>query len=345
LTIVIPALERLSKEGEEGRKKMTAVTRWTAFGLAILQSGAYYFFMKNSGFLRGNITGFTAVLNAAMIISVLIGGAMLVVWMGEEIDKKGISNGVSMIIFAGIIAKLPEMIRELYGYFMLGIQDKSFKLIVCAPIMLLLYIVMIVFVVYITNAERRVPVQYAKRVVGRRQYGGQSTYIPLKVNMSGVLPIIFASSFLAIPQMIKIFANIQDTTRFGKFLNFFNSRSMVYAIIYFVLIFAFTYFYSTIQVQPMEMANNIRKNSGAIPGIRPGKSTSDFIKRIVSKINFIGGLFLSIIAVLPIVFGIATGMNFALYGTSVIISVGVALETVQSMESQMMMRHYKGFLD
>jgi preprotein translocase subunit SecY len=344
LTAVIPALERLSKEGEEGQKKMQAITRWTALGLAVLQSVAYYIFMLNNDFLRSGLNTFESIVCALMIIAMLIAGAMLVVWMGEEIDRRGIGNGVSLLIFAGIVARLPQMMYELYVYFRLGIEQPNYAYLVGSPIMLVLYLAMIVAVVWMSAAERRVPVQYAKRVVGRKQYGGQNTHLPLKVNMAGVLPIIFASSFLSLPQMIKAFAGVSDTSTFGKILNVFHSRTPVYAILYFVLIFAFTYFYSTIQVNPMDMANNIRKNSGAVPGIRPGKPTADFIRKIVTKIDFVSGLFLAIIAVLPIIFGIVTGMNFAIYGTSVIIIVGVALELVQSMESQMMMRHYKGFL-
>jgi len=344
LTVVIPALERMAKEGEEGKKKMNRITKYVTMGLSLMMAIGYYV-----GYVQ-NILVFTsgpmAVLSAVVIIAVMVAGANLVVWLGEEITLKGIGNGISILIFAGIMARFPSILYSLFVeyFYNQGIRQGNVKFIIGAPIMFVLYIVMIAFIVYITDAERRVPVQYAKRVVGRKVYGGQSSYYPFKVNMSGVLPVIFASSFMSIPTIINIFVQSTEGVLYN-ILNFFRSNSIQYAVIYFFLILGFNFFYATIQQNPVEMANQLRKNNGAIPGIRPGKPTADFLKRIISKINVLGGLFLGIVAVAPIILGLILGMNFSMAGTSIIIVVGVCLETVKSMESQMMMRHYKGFLE
>ena len=269
---------------------------------------------------------------------------MLVVWLGERIDEKGIGNGISLILFAGIIARLPSLITRLIGYLQLGEFYPRFYVLV--PLVVVLFIAMIAFIVLMNGAERRIPVQYAKRIVGRKQYGGQSSYMPIKVNMSGVLPIIFASTFLAIPGTIVGFVSPNAEKGFAKFIaDVFSTNSIWYAILYFILIILFNYFYIAIQYNPVEMANNIRKNNGAIPGIRPGKPTSDFISKIISKTTVTGALMLAVIAILPIILGAASGMNISMGGTSIIIVVGVALDTARSLESQMMMRHYKGFLE
>ena len=269
---------------------------------------------------------------------------MLIIWLGEQIDKKGIGNGISLIIFAGIVSRGKQLVSAIIAYFKLAAQGE-WKFYIYIPLILVLAVVIIGFVVMMTEAERRVPVQYAKRVVGRKMYGGQSSFIPIKVNMSGVLPIIFASSIISIPGTIKAFFDTDASTWWGKFLSIFDYNSLAYAIIYFLLIMAFNYFYVAVQYNPLEIANNLRKNNGTIPGIRAGKPTVDFITRILSKVTLIGALFLAVIAVCPIGISAATGMNIALGGTSILIVVGVSLEVVRSLEAQMMMRHHKGFLE
>ena len=258
-------------------------------------------------------------------------------WLGEQIDVKGIGNGISILLFAGILSRGPQAFAALLQYWQMGKQAAVIGIV-------LLFLVVIAFIVWMTNAERRIPIQYAKRVVGNKMYGGQNTHIPIKVNMAGVMPIIFASSILMLPTMILGFMKNTETS-FGHFLQLFSTRGVFYAVIYFLLIIAFAYFYSTIQFNPVEMANNLRKNGGAIPGIRPGKPTSDFIQKILSRITLMGAIFLSVVAILPIILGSVGGINISLGGTSILIMVGVALEIVQNLESQMMMRHYKGFLD
>ncbi len=342
LTVAIPALERLAKEGEEGRKRLEKITRYTMVALALLQSTAYYLMLKNSRAVQF-VDGGVGMFAAAVIILTFTGGACLLVWLGEQIDKKGIGNGISMILFAGIVSRGPALVSEVWKYMRLAMAGES-KYFISVPLILVLFVAVIAFIVLMTNAERRIPVQYAKRVVGRKMYGGQSTHIPIKVNMTGVLPVIFASSLLGIPGMIKGFMP-NATGWFATFLSWFNYDTASYAILYFILIMGFNFFYVAIQYNPIEIANNLKKNSGAIPGIRPGKPTADFIARIVSKITVIGGLFLGVIATLPIAVGAITKMNIALGGTTVIIVVGVALDTVRQLESQMMMRHYKGFLE
>ncbi|MBC2871305.1 preprotein translocase subunit SecY [Acetanaerobacterium sp. MSJ-12] len=343
LTVAIPPLERLSKEGEEGRRKLNRITRYTALGLAVALSVAYYFLLKRQGALLYT-GGFAGIFSAIVIITAFTAGAMLIIWLGEQIDKKGIGNGISLIIFAGIVSRGKQLVSAIIAYFKLAAQGE-WKFYIYIPLILVLAVVIIGFVVMMTEAERRVPVQYAKRVVGRKMYGGQSSFIPIKVNMSGVLPIIFASSIISIPGTIKAFFDTDASTWWGKFLSIFDYNSLAYAIIYFLLIMAFNYFYVAVQYNPLEIANNLRKNNGTIPGIRAGKPTVDFITRILSKVTLIGALFLAVIAVCPIGISAATGMNIALGGTSILIVVGVSLEVVRSLEAQMMMRHHKGFLE
>ncbi len=344
LTVAIPALERLSKEGEEGRKKIAQITRYATVILGLIQGFAYYMYLKNSGIVNDYSGKGADVYAAFVIILTLTGGSALMMWLGEQINNKGIGNGISMLLFAGIVSRAPQAIEQVIIWITSGITSY----IIGAILIVLIFILSIGFIVFMNSAERRIPVQYAKRVVGRKMYGGQSTHIPIKVNMSGVLPIIFASSIISIPATIGMFIYGNDTTGGGfwkKALFFFQNHQVIYALVYFVLIIAFAYFYVTIQYNPVEMANNLRKNSGTIPGIRPGKPTSDFIAKIISRITLIGALFLSVIAIVPILVGAAVNINLGMSGTSVIILVGVALETVQQIESQMLMRHYKGFLE
>mgnify|MGYP004508716381 CR=1 FL=1 len=339
LCVAIPALERLSKEGEEGQKKLASITRYATIILALIQGVAYFFYLKGNGYLSISGTG-AMVFAGFVIVLALTAGSALVMWLGEQIDNKGVGNGISILLFAGIISRGPQ------AYATLKASWSSNKAAVIAVVVLFLAVV--AFIVWMTNAERRVPIQYAKRVVGNKMYGGQNTHIPIKVNMSGVMPIIFASSILMLPTMILSFVSQSTALKqpsWYKVLALFSTRGVFYAVIYFLLIIAFAYFYSTIQFNPVEMANNLRKNGGAIPGIRPGKPTSDFISKILSRVTLLGAVFLSVIAILPIVLGNIGQINISLGGTSILILVGVALDTVQNLESQMMMRHYKGFLD
>lgn len=337
LCVAIPYLERLSKEGEEGQKKLATITRYTTVVLALIQGIAYFFYLKASSCL--NVKGTGAVVFAAFVIVLTFtAGSAVVMWLGEQIDVKGIGNGISILLFAGIISRGPQAFAALWSYW------TEFKQYFAVIGIVIAFLLVIAFIVWMTNAERRIPVQYAKRVVGNKMYGGQNTHIPIKVNMSGVMPVIFASSILMLPTMILSFMK-DTTTSFAKALSLFSTRGVFYAVIYFLMIIAFAYFYATIQFNPVEMANNLRKNGGAIPGIRPGKPTSDFISKILSRITLMGALFLSVIAILPIIIGNVGKINISLGGTSVLIMVGVALDTVQNLESQMMMRHYKGFLD
>lgn len=339
LTVAIPALEAMAKEGADGRKKLSKITRYTTLGLALVQSVAYYIMNRNMGAVRYT-EGFAGTFAMVVIIATFVAGSLLIVWLGEQIDKKGIGNGISMILFAGIISRGPSTIQMLWGAWKAGGKYYAY-----VPAIIVLFLFVIAAIVHMTNAERRIPVQYAKRVVGRKMYGGQSSYIPVKVTMSGVMPIIFASALLSIPGMVKAFVDPQAERTIGKILGIFDYNTWVYAVLYLLLIIGFNYFYVAIQYNPIEMANNLRKNNGTIPGIRPGKPTSDFIARIISKITLVGALFIGAIAILPIILGAVSGMNIGLGGTSIIIVVGVALDTVRQLESQMMMRHYKGFLE
>lgn len=339
LSVAIKPLERLAQQGEEGRKKLAQITRYATIILSLIQGIAYFFYLKNNDCL--SVSNGTLVFAAFVIVLCFTAGSAIVMWLGEQIDVKGIGNGISMLLFAGIISRGPQAFATLYSTWKIGTTQKIGVIgIVIA------FIAIVGFIVWMTNAERRIPIQYAKRVVGNKQYGGQNTHIPIKVNMSGVLPVIFASSILMVPTMLLSFEFIaKPGTSFYKFLGLFSTSGNLYAILYFILIIAFAYFYTTIQYNPVEMANNLRKNGGAIPGIRPGKTTSDFISKILSRITLMGALFLSVIAILPIFVGNVSSINISVGGTSVLIMVGVALDTVQNLESQMMMRHYKGFLD
>lgn len=343
LTIAIPYLENLAKEGEEGKRRIAKITRYTTVGLALLQAFAYMTLLNAQGAIEP-FEGWQYYFVRVIIVLCFTAGAMLVVFLGERIDAKGIGNGISMILFIGIVSRGGAVLNTMVEYIKLALEGATFYFF-AVPLVCAIFLLVVAFIILMTNAERRIAVQYAKRIVGRKQYGGQSTFIPIKVNMSGVLPVIFASTILAIPSTINGFVNASADSLFGKFLSLFNYNTPWYAILYFMLIMGFNYFYVAIQYNPIEISNNLRKNSGTVPGIRPGKPTSDYIARIVGKTTFLGGLFLGIVATLPIGIGAITRMNISLGGTSVIILVGVALDTVRQLESQMMMRHYKGFLE
>ncbi len=339
LCIAIPALERLSKdEGEEGRKKIASITRYSTVGIGLLQGFGYYMLIKNNGFLVSYAQdNFWA---AVVIILTFTSGSALIMWLGEQITEYGIGNGISMILFASIISRLPTSVITSVRNIINGTLEWWVALLVFIGALAI-----VVLIVYVNDAERRIPVQYAKRVVGRKMYGGQSTHLPMKVNMSGVMPIIFAQSIASIPATIAAFTGKTD----GWVSTWFGTNSIPYAIIYFLLIIFFAYFYSTIQFNPIEVANNLKKNGGYIPGFRPGKPTSEFIQKVLNKITLFGALYLGIIAVVPILVAhfsqSASLTGVSLGGTSIIIVVGVALETVRALEAQMLMRNYKGFLD
>ena len=344
LAVAIPALEQMSKEGAEGRKRLNKISRYVTIALALIQSYAYYRMLDSRGAVMDGGNTFGNVLICLTIVAMFTAGAMICVWLGEQIDDRGIGNGISMILFAGIVSRASSMVNTVITELYLAING-IMKYWFIVPFTLVLFLAAIVFIVIMTNAERRIPVQYAQRVVGRKMYGGQSTHIPIKVNMSGVLPVIFASSILSIPSTIAGFMNVDPDGIMGKILSVIRYDHWVYAVLYFFLIMAFNYFYISIQYNPMEIANNLRKNNGTIPGIRPGKPTAEFIARVVSKVTVVGGIFLAIIAIGPILLSQLMGINISLGGTSIIIVVGVALDTVRQLESQMMMRHYKGFLE
>ena len=339
LCIAIPALERMSKdEGEEGKKKIASITRYSTVAIGLLQGFAYYMLIKNNGILVSDVQ--SSVWAAIVIILTFTSGSALIMWLGEQITEHGIGNGISMILFASIISRFPVSIVNTVRNCIAGRLAWW-----VAVLMYLGALAIIVLIVYVNDAERRIPVQYAKRVVGRKMYGGQSTHLPMKVNMSGVMPIIFAQSIASLPATIAAFSGKGSDSWFMKA---FDTSSITYAIIYFLLIIFFAYFYSTIQFNPIEVANNLKKNGGFIPGFRPGKPTSEFIQRVLNKITLFGALYLGIIAVVPILVShfssSASLTGLSLGGTSIIIVVGVALETVRTLEGELLMRNYKGFL-
>ncbi|MBQ7809488.1 MAG: preprotein translocase subunit SecY [Clostridia bacterium] len=326
LAVAIPALERLSKEGEEGRK---VIAKWTRYGtviLAFIQAAGLYISLNNSGALE--LTGLIGFITITLSFTA---GTAFLMWIGEQITEKGIGNGISVIIFAGIVTSGPQLIAS----FWVQLQTNW----IIAVLMLILCLAVVVFVVMINDAERRIPVQYAKRVVGRKMYGGQNSHIPFKVSMEGVIPIIFASSILSFPATI---ARLFSTNQPAWITNFMTSP--LYAILYFLLIIFFTFFYTAMMYNPIEMANNIKGNGGFIPGIRPGKPTSDYITKTMNKVTVIGSVAIALIAVLPILMS-QGNISVSFGGTSLLILVGVAIETYRQLESQMIMRNYKGFLD
>ena len=353
LTVAIPALERLAKEGgEEGRKKIASITRYATVLIALIQAFGYYTLIKNQYGLVTVPDGY-GFWGAVVIIASFTAGSAFLMWLGEQITEHGVGNGISIILFAGIVSRVPSGVQTLwygakaalgkavpYGYKAIPVW--------AIPLILIAILAIVVLIVYVSDAERRIPVQYAKRVVGRKMYGGQASHIPMKVNMSGVMPIIFAQSIASLPATIGMFAGwTKESSGFGGgLMRLFDTTSVFYCVLYFLLIVGFSYFYSTIQFNPIEVANNLKKNGGFVPGFRPGKPTADFITKVLSKITMFGALYLAIIAIAPIIVtGVLGVANLAIGGTSVIIVVGVALETVKQLEAQMLMRHYKGFLE
>lgn len=377
LTVAIPALERLAKDGgEEGRKKIQSITRYTTVGIAVLQAFGYYMMMQRYNLLESGVSG---IWPALVIIVTLIAGSSFVMWMGEQVNEFGVGNGISIILFAGILARVPNMISGMIDGVRTwsGVQAGSITLesliseyesagysadlakqqaeavlgSAIAPwgiaLLLVGVLALIVFIVFISDAERRIPVQYAKRQVGRKMYGGQSSNLPMKVNMSGVLPIIFAQSIATLPITIWSFIGVPDEGTVSRTIyDAIDTQSIIYMVVYFVMIIGFSYFYSSIQFNPVEIANNLKKQGGFIPGFRPGKPTVDFIKKVLGKITLFGAIYLGIVAICPLLVGkIISNTSVAIGGTSVIIVVGVALETVKALENQMLMRQYKGFLE
>ena len=365
LTVAIPALERLQKEGgEEGRKKIAAITRYVTVAIALLQGFGYYTLIRVNELLALN--GMNGIWAGIVIVLSFTAGSAFVMWLGEQITEFGIGNGISVILFAGIVSRFPSMLMSMVQGVqkwsmhltdseisaMGTTQGEAFRNSLVHPAMIPLIVIgvlaLVVFIVFINDSERRIPVQYAKRVVGRKMYGGQSSHLPLKVNMSGVMPIIFAQAIASLPATIGAFVPSAQVEGSGwnTFLRIFDTTSVFYIVVYFLLILGFSYFYSTMQFNPVEVANNLKKNGGFVPGFRPGRPTAEFIQKVLNKITFFGAIYLSIIAIAPIVTGALLNNSYlAIGGTSIIIVVGVALETVKAMEAQMLMRHYKGFLE
>ena len=331
LTVAIPALERMAKEeGEEGKKKITAITRFTTVGLGLIMGWAYYSMLNSYGVINE-----PSFLRGLVIVLAFTAGSAVVMWLGEQINEFGIGNGISMILFANIISSLPAGLNTMLGM--------GWWAILVAIVM----VALVLFIIFVNDAERRIPIQYAKRVVGRKVYGGQSTNLPIKVSMSGVMPVIFAQSICSFPATICAFFGINAQSGKWWYDAFFSSTSWFYAVMYFIMIFFFSWFYAAIQYDSVEIANNLKKNGGFIPGFRPGRPTADFIQKVINKIVIFGAMYLGVVALLPVICGIIApnAAGLAIGGTSVIIVIGVALETVKAIEAQMLMRHYKGFLD
>ena len=348
LTIAIPALERLSKEGEEGKKKITAITRMVTVALALVTSIGYAGFLDVNGLLIVEDAKF---FHYMVIVACYCAGAALVMWLAEKINDSGIGNGISMILFANIIAGAYSTILSIWQTATSGTFHVVVRILL-AVFVVLMFLGMMIVIVRMSDAERRIPIQYAKRVVGRKMYGGQSTNLPLKVNMSGVMPIIFANSIVAIPATITTFIGSTDNWLVKFVNNWFNYNTWPYVIVFLVLLIAFAYFYIAISFNPVEVANNIKNNGGAIPGIRSGRPTIEFIKKVLNRITLVGALLVAFIAVFPMILNIIAGyfgstafLTLAFSGSSMMIVVGVALETVRELEAQMSLRNYKGFLD
>ena len=370
LTVAIPALERLARDGgEAGKKKIQSITRYATVAIAFLQAFGYYMMMKAYGTLN---TGAEGLWPALVIIISFVAGSSFLMWLGEQVNEFGIGNGISMILFAGIISRIPSAVQSvitginiwsgvgngtlteasvmsLYGY--TAEQAQNYLKQAMHPAWIILIVIgvlaLVTLIVFVNDAERRIPVQYAKRQVGRKMYGGQSSSLPMKVNMSGVLPVIFAQSIASLPATVAAFMPKPAEGSFGEaLLNAIDTKSVAYMVVYFLMILGFSYFYATIQFNPIEISNNLKRNGGFIPGFRPGKPTSDFISKVLSKVTLFGAIYLGIVAIVPLIAGkILPIESLAIGGTSVIIVVGVALETVQALESQMLMRQYKGFLE
>ena len=337
LTVAIPALERMQREGgEEGKRKIQSITRYSTVAIAVLQALGYYFIMKSQGILTDQ-----SIWAALVIMVSFVAGSSFLMWLGEQCNEFGVGNGISMILFAGIISRVPSRISQIYSQIVAGNLFWPWAIVIAVGILLL-----VILIVFVSDAERRIPVQYAKRQVGRRMYGGQTSNLPMKVNMSGVLPVIFAQSIASIPATIGAFLPAPAEGSFwAGLLNAIDTKSVLYLVIYFILIIGFSYFYASIQFNPVEIANNLKRNGGFIPGFRPGKPTSDFIARVLSKITLFGAIYLGVVAILPLLADKFPQMSIGIGGTTVIIVVGVALETVQALENQMLMRQYKGFLE
>ena len=339
LTIAIPALERLARDGgEAGKKKIASITRYATVAIALLQGFGYYMICKNYNILEQQ-----GIWPALVIIVSFVAGSSFVMWLGEQVNEFGVGNGISIILFAGILSRVPNMVTMGASY----IRTKGS--IGCLWIALLIVgmLAMVVLIVHVNEAERRIPVQYAKRQVGRKMYGGQASTLPMKVNMSGVLPIIFAQTIASLPATIWAFVGIPEEGTVGRSIyNAIDTKSVLYLIVYFLMIIGFSYFYATIQFNPVEISNNLKRNGGFIPGFRPGKPTSDFIAKVLNKVTLFGAIYLGIVAICPLIAGKLLGNSgLAIGGTTDIIVVGVAIETVRALESQMMMRQYKGFLE
>jgi preprotein translocase subunit SecY len=349
LTVAIPALERMQKDGgEEGRKKLAAITRYTTVAIALLQGFGYYALIKANGILTD-----TSIWAAIVIIATFTAGSAFLMWLGEQVTEFGIGNGISIILFASIVSRMPTMVYSLFigvrnHYSGVALEEGANNISALGLIGIIIGVLaIVVFIVYISNAERRIPIQYAKRVVGRKMYGGQSSHLPIKVNMAGVMPIIFAQAIASLPATIAAFMpKPADGTFWAGFLGVFQTTSILYVVVYFLLILGFSYFYASVQFNPIEISNNLKKNGGFIPGFRPGKPTADFIRNVLGKITLFGAIYLAVVAIVPIVAGnIISVASLSIGGTSIIIVVSVALETVKAMEAQMLMRHYKGFLE
>ena len=368
LTVAIPPLERLAREGgEEGKRKIQAITRYSTVAIALLQAFGYYMMMKSY-----NLLTTTGVWPAIVIIVSFVAGASFLMWLGEQVNEFGVGNGISMILFAGIISRVPtavesmirgvniwsgvragtltsEYVQSAFNYTAEEAEaylDQAMAPWVI-PVILVGVLALVVLIVFVSDAERRIPVQYAKRQVGRKMYGGQSSHLPMKVNMSGVLPVIFAQSIATLPVTVWTFIGIPEEGTVGySIYSAIDTQSILYMVVYFLMIIGFSYFYATIQFNPVEISNNLKKNGGFIPGFRPGIPTSQFIAKVLSKITLFGAIYLGIVAIVPLIAGkLLPISSLAIGGTSVIIVVGVALETVQALESQMLMRQYKGFLE
>lgn len=338
LTIAIPALERLARDGgEAGKKKIASITRYATVAIALLQGFGYYMICKNYNILEQQ-----GIWPALVIIVSFVAGSSFVMWLGEQVNEFGVGNGISIILFAGILSRVPNMVTMGASY----IRTKGSIGYLWIALLIVGMLAMVVLIVHVNEAERRIPVQYAKRQVGRKMYGGQASTLPMKVNMSGVLPIIFAQTIASLPATIWAFVGIPEEGTVGRSIyNAIDTKSVLYLIVYFLMIIGFSYFYATIQFNPVEISNNLKRNGGFIPGFRPGKPTSDFIAKVLNKVTLFGAIYLGIVAICPLIAGKLLGNSgLAIGGTSVIIVVGVALETVRALEAQMLMRNYKGFL-
>ena len=348
LAVAIPALERLSKNGEEGQKKLNQITRYVTVGLALLTSFGYYSMLNANGIISGTDPAW---FSAVVIIACYCAGSALVMWLAEKINDRGIGNGISLILFANIVSRGPSLLLNLWNYITKPTEvgfEHSWVGILVAVLAIIIGLAMITFIVFMTDSERRIPIQYAKKTVGRKMYGGQSSNLPIKLNMTGVMPIIFANSIISIPATIAVFVPPSEGTLWKGFTNLFSSDHWFYALLTFVLIIAFAYFYVAISFNPVEISNNLKNNGGSIPGIRPGRPTADYIRKVTNRITLIGAIMLGFIAIIPLIANIASGgkmSSLAFGGSSIIIVVGVVLETAREIEGQMTMRHYKGFLD